>query len=136
MKELHKARQEVVDIRTEVRQAQCIEMLASSAFTATCQAVNASIDRFEQAGAYRLLHMHLVHQSLHHVGDNDHTADVHDLLHCQLQASGRPSSPSVDDPQLPSNLNNLLAWFDDAPVRNHHAEPFIQDGGNDDGYYK
>ena len=136
MKELHEARQEVVDARMEVRQAQHIEMLVSSAFMAARQAVNASIDWFEQARAYRLLHMHLMHQSLRHVGDNDRMADVHGLLHCQLQAGGRPSSPSVDNPQLPSDLDNLLAQFDDTPVHDHHAKPFIQDGGDDDGYYE
>ena len=86
--ELLKARQEVVDARTEVRHAQQVEMLATSALAAACQAIDASADRFEQAGAYGALHPHLFRQSFRHVGDDQTTLDVRDLLHCQLQASG------------------------------------------------
>ena len=50
--ELLKAWQEVVDARTEVRHTQQVEMLASSALAAARQAVDASIECFEQAGAY------------------------------------------------------------------------------------
>ena len=82
MKELQEARQEVINACTKVRQAQRIEMLASSALVAARQAVDTSIECFKQAGAYGLLHTHLVHQSLCHVGDNDNMADNHDLLHC------------------------------------------------------
>ena len=51
-KVLDEARQEVLDACTEVHQAQHIEMLVSSAFTAAHQAIDASIDQFEQVGAY------------------------------------------------------------------------------------
>lgn len=61
--ELLKAQQEVVDAQAEVRHAQQVEMLATSALTAARQAVDASADRFEQAGAYGILHPHLFRQS-------------------------------------------------------------------------
>ena len=76
MKELQEAWQDVVDAYAKVRQAQCVELLASSTFTAARQAVDVSIDRFKQAGAYRLLHTHLMRQSFRHVGDNDPTIDT------------------------------------------------------------
>jgi hypothetical protein len=36
----------------------------------------------------------------------------------------------------PPDLADILARFDDIPVRDMHVEPFIQDGGDDDGYYE
>ena len=111
-------------------------MLASSALVAACQAVNTSVDRFEQAGAYQLLHTHLVCQSLHHVRDDDQMTDVHELLHCQLQASGRPSLPTSDDSEPKHDLDQLLERFDDVPARDLHTEYFTQDGGDDDDYYE
>ena len=86
--ELCEARQEVVDARTEVRHAQQIEMLASSALTTAQQAVDASIERFEQARAYRALYPFLFRQALRHVSDNEAMVDTRDHLHCQLQAGG------------------------------------------------
>ena len=111
-------------------------MLATSALTTAHQAVDASAKRFKQAGAYRSLHMHLTRQSFRHVGDDEAMVDVHNLLHCQLQAGGRPSSPNSDDQRPPCDLGDLLVQFNDAPVHNHHIETFIQDGGDDDKYYK
>ena len=78
--ELQEARQEVVEARTEVRQAQLIEMLATSALTAARQAVDASVDRFEQAGAYRVLHPFLFRQALRHVGDDEAMVDIRDQI--------------------------------------------------------
>ena len=135
--ELLEARQEVVDARNEVRHAQQVEMLASSTLAAARQAMDASIERFEQAGAYRVLHPFLFCQALRHVGDDKAMVDTRDRLHCQLQAGGRPSSPSPsisDSP--PPDLANILARFDDTPMRDMHDEPFVQDGGDDDGYYE
>ena len=74
--ELLEAQQEVVDARTEVRHAQQVEMLASSALTAAQQAVDALIERFEQAGAYHILHPFLFRQALRHVGDDEAMVDV------------------------------------------------------------
>ena len=62
--------------------------------------------------------------------------DVHDHLHCQLQAGGQPSSPSLSSDDSPHDISDILARFDDAPMRDLHEEPFIQDGGDDDEYYK
>ena len=62
--------------------------------------------------------------------------DVRDHLHCQLQAGGRPSSPSIPSDNSHPDIDDILVWFDDAPVRDLHDEPFIQDGGDDDGYYE
>ena len=62
--------------------------------------------------------------------------DVHDHLHCQLQAAGRPSSPESSQTDLPRDIEDLLAQFDDTPMRDAHDEPFIQDGGDDDGYFE
>ena len=112
-------------------------MLASSALTTARQAVDASIERFEQAGAYRTLHPFLFCQTLQHVGDNETMVNTRDRLHCQLQAGGRPSSPDPSDlGSPPPDLTNILARFDDMPMRDMHSEPFIQDRGDDDGYYK
>ena len=63
--ELLGARQEVVDARAEVRHAQQVEMLASSALAAARQAVDAPIKRFEQAGAYCALHLLRLRDFLH-----------------------------------------------------------------------
>ena len=87
-RELLKARQEVVDACAEVHHAQQVKMLAMSALTAARQAVDASAERFEQAGAYRSLYPYLVRQSLRHIGDNNTIIEVHEHLHCQLQAGG------------------------------------------------
>ena len=135
--ELQEAQQEVVDARTEVRHAQQVEMLATSALAAARQAVDASADRFEQAEAYRVLHPFLFRQALRHIGDDEAMVDTRDLLYCQLQAGGRPSSPtpsSRDSP--PPDLTEILAWFDDEPMRDVHSKPFFQDGGDDDEYYE
>ena len=135
--ELQEARQEVVEVRAEVRHAQQVEILATSALTAARQAVDASIEQFEQAGAYRVLHPFLFCQALWHVGDNKELVDVRDHLHCQLQAGGRPSSPTPSSSgSLPPNITDILAWFDDTPMRDVHEEPFFQDGGDDDEYYE
>ena len=135
--ELQEARQEVVEARAKVRHAQQLEMLATSALAATRQAVNASIERFEQAGAYRVLHPFLFRQAIRHVGDDEEMVDARDRLHCQLQAGGRPSSPTPSSSgSSPPDLADILARFNDTPMRDVHAEPFIQDGGDDDGYYE
>jgi hypothetical protein len=135
--ELQEARQEVVDARTSVRHAQQVEILATSALAAARQAVDASIDRFEQAGAYRTLHPFLFRQALRHVGDDDAMVDARDHLYCQLQAGGRPTSPSPSTPAAsPPNIDDILARFDDTPMRDMHDEPFFQDGGDDDEYYE
>ena len=135
--ELQEARKEVVDARTEVRHAQQVEMLATSALAAARQAVNASADRFEQAGAYRTLHPFLFRQALWHVGDDKAMVDTRDHLHCQLQAGGRPSSPTPSSPESPSpDLTEILERFNDTPMRDMHDEPFLQDRGDDDGYYE
>ena len=135
--ELQEAHQEVVEARTEVRHAQRVEMLATSALAAARQAVDASVERFEQAGAYRVLHPFLFRQTLRHVGDDETMVDIRDHLHCQLQAGGRPSSPTSSSANSPPpNLTDILARFDDPPMRDVHEEPFFQDGGDDDGYYE
>ena len=135
--ELQEARQEVVDARTEVRQAQQVELLATSALAIARHAVDASAERFEQAGAYRVLHPFLFRQALRHVGDDKAMVDVRDHLHCQLQAGGRPSSPTPSSSgSPPPDLTDLLARFDDEPMCDVHEKPFIQDGGDDDGYYE
>ena len=87
-RELQEARQEVVDARSTVRHAQQVEVLATSALAAARQAMDASVDRFERAGAYRALHPFLFQQALRHVGDDDAMVDTRDHLHCQLQAGG------------------------------------------------
>jgi hypothetical protein len=111
--------------------------LATSALAAARQAVDASAERFEQAGAYRALHPFLFRQTLRHVGDDEGLVDVRDHLHCQLQAGGRPTSPNPSNSDSsPSALADILARFDDTPMRDVHAEPFLQDGGDDDGYYE
>ena len=134
---LQEARQEVVDARTSVRHAQQVEVLATSALAAAQQAVDESADRFEQAGAYRILHPFLFRQTIRHVGDDTAMVDTRDHLHCQLQAGGRPSSPSSSNAGSPSpDIANILERFDDPPMRDVHNEPFFQDGGDDDGYYK
>jgi hypothetical protein len=134
---LHEARQEVVDARTSVRHAQQVELLAVSALAAARQAVDASVDRFEQAGAYRVLHPFLFRQTLRHVNDDEAMVDVRDHLHCQLQAGGRPSSldPSSAG-SAPPDVADILGRFDDLPMRNEHQEPFFQDGGDEDDYYE
>ena len=112
-------------------------MLATSTLAAARQAVDTSTDRFEQAGAYRVLHPFLFCQALQHVGDDERMVDIRDHLHCQLQAGGRPSSPtpSSSGPSSP-DLADILARFDDTPMCAVHVEPFFQDGGDDDGYYE
>ena len=112
-------------------------MLATSALAAARQAVDASVDRFEQARAYRALHPFLFRQALRHVGDNDAMVDTRDHLHCQLQAGGRPTSPSpTSSDSSSSNVAGILARLDDEPMCDMHDEPFFQDGGDDDEYYK
>ena len=78
----------MVNARTEVRQAQRVKMLATSALAAARQEVDASAARFEQAGTYRTLHPLLFRQSFQHVGDDETMVDIRDHLHCQLQAGG------------------------------------------------
>ena len=135
--ELQEARQEVVEAHNEVRHAQQVEMLATSALAAARQAVDASVERFEQAGAYHVLHPFLFRQTLRHVGDDKAVVDTRDHLHCQLQAGGRPSSPTPSSANSPPpDLTDILARFDDTPMRDVHTEPFFQDGGDDDGYYE
>ena len=134
--ELLEARQEVVDAHTKVHHTQHIETLATSALTTARQAVDASAERFEQAGAYRTLHPFLFHQSFRHVGDDKAMVDVCDHLHCQLQAGGRPLSPDSLNAGSLGDIDNILAWFDDVPMRNLHDEPFVQDGGDDNRYYE
>ena len=135
--ELLEAQQEVVDARAEVRHAQQVEMLASSALAAAQQAVDASIEHFEQAGAYRALHPGLFCQTLRHVADDKAMVDMQDRLHCQLQAGGQSSSPESSNlDSQPPDLADILARFDDTPMRDVLNEPSIQDGGDDDGYYK
>ena len=135
--ELQEARQEVVNARTEVRHVQQVKMLATSALTAARQAVDASAKCFKQAGAYRVLHPFLFHQALWHVGDNEAMVDTQDHLHCQLQVGGRPSSPNVSSlNSSPPDIGDILARFNDTPMRDVHDEPFFQDGGDDDRYYE
>ena len=62
--------------------------------------------------------------------------DVHDHLHCQLQAVGRPSSPDPSNRDSSPDIGDILARFGEVPMRDKHIEPFVQDGGDDDGYYK
>ena len=109
-------------------------MLATSALAAAQQAVDTSADRFEQAGAYSILHPHLFCQSFRHVGDNEATIDMRGLLQCQLQAGGRPLSPEPSSPNPSYDVSDILAWFDKAPAQDVHNKPFFQDGGDDDGY--
>jgi hypothetical protein len=93
--------------------------------------LKASIARFEEGNGYALLHTALMRESLQHVGDNDDTANARELLYFQLQAAGRPQSPPIPDPPL----SNLADRFDCTPFEwQVNAEPFIQDGGDDDGY--
>ena len=132
--ELQEAQQEVVNARTKVRHAQQIEMLATSALAAARQAVDTSAECFEQAVAYWALHMHLTQQSYRHVGDDNTMVDVRDLLRCQLQAGGCPTSPDSNDCKPLGDIDVLLAHFDDTPASDHHVETFIQDRGDDDGY--
>ena len=135
--ELQEARQEVVEARTDIRHTQQVEMLATSALAAARQAVDTSIDRFEQAGAYRALHPFLFRQALRHFGDDEEMVDIRDHLYCQLQAGGRPSSPTPSSSTSPPpDLADVLARFNNTPMRDVHAEPFFQDGGDDDGYYE
>ena len=108
-----------------------------SALAAARQAVDASVEHFEQAGAYHALHPFLFRQTLRHVGDDKAVVDVHDHLHCQLQAGGRPSSSTLSSANSPPpDLTNILARFDDVPMWDEHAEPFFQDCGDDDRYYE
>ena len=110
-------------------------MLATSALAAAHQAVDASVECFEQAGAYRTLHLFLFCQALWHVGNDEAMVNTCDHLHCQLQARGRPSSPDPSSSgSPPPDLTDILAQFDDTPMRDVHDEPFFQDGGDDDGY--
>jgi hypothetical protein len=126
----------VVDARAEVRHTQHIKTLATSALAAAQQAVDTSAARFEQAGAYRILHPFLFRQSFRHVGDDETMVNVHDHLHCQLQVGGRPSSPGSSSTGSPRDIDNILAQFDDSPMCDMHDEPFIQDGGDNDRYCK
>ena len=111
-------------------------MLATGALAAAQYAVDASAERFEQAGAYRALHPFLFCQSFQYVGDNEMMVNVRDRLHCQLQAGGRPSSLNVSDDDSPRDIGDILARFNNAPVHDLHEEPFIQDSGDNDRYYK
>jgi hypothetical protein len=111
-------------------------MLATSALVAARQAVDALAARFKQVGAYCTLHPFLFCQSFWHVGDDDAMIDVRDHLHCQLQAGGRPSSLDPPDNDSPVDIDIILAQFDDSPMHDLHTKPFIQDGGDDDDYYK
>ena len=111
-------------------------MLASSALATARQAVDASTKWFRQVGAYQSLHVHLAQQSLRHVGDDETMVDVCDLLHCQLQAGGRLSSPDSDGQEPLHDIDSLLEHFDDIPTGDCHMKPFIQDGGDDDRYYE
>ena len=61
----------MVEACAEVCHTQRVEMLATSTLAAAQQAVDASVEWFEQAGTYGLLHPHLVRQSLRHIRDND-----------------------------------------------------------------
>ena len=98
--------------------------------------MDASAELFEQAGAYRVLYPFLFRQSFRHVEDDEAMVDVRDHLCCQLQAGGRPSSPSLSNTGSPQDIDDILARFDDTPMRDMHDEPFIQDGGDDDRYYE
>ena len=99
--------------------------------------MDASVERFEQAGAYRALHPLLFRQALRHVGDDNAMVDTCDHLYCQLQAGGRPSSPTPSSQDsAPPDSPGLLTRFDDIPMRDVHSETFIQDEGDDDGYYE
>ena len=62
--------------------------------------------------------------------------DIRNHLHCQLQAGGRPTSPDLLDDDSPHTVDDILARFDNVPMRDVHDEPFIQDGRDDDRYYK
>jgi hypothetical protein len=112
------------------------ETLATSALATARQAVDASAEQFEQAGAYQTLHPFLFRQSFRHVGDDETMVDVRDHLHCQLQVGGRPSSLDPSDTSSPHDLANILARFDNSPMRDMHDKPFIQDRGDNDGYYE
>ena len=98
--------------------------------------MDASAERFEQAGAYHALHPFLFRQSFRHVGDDEAMVDVRDHLHCQLQAAGRPSSPDLSRAGSPCDVEDILARFNNTPMRDAHNETFIQDGGDDDGYFE
>lgn len=100
-------------------------MLASSVLAAVCQAVDASTERFEQVEAYQLLHPHLVWQSLHHVGDDNIIKDDRESLHCQLQAGGQPSSPTLSTQGSLCHLDALLAHFNITPMEDRHIEQFL-----------
>jgi hypothetical protein len=98
--------------------------------------VDTSAKRFEQAGAYRVLHPFLFRQSFRHVGDDKTMVNICDHLHCQPQAGGRPSSPNIPSDESSPDISDILARFNDTPMRDTHVEPFTQDGGDDDGYYE
>ena len=106
----------------------------TSTLVAARQAVDASAQRFKQARAYQAIHPHLFQQSLRHVGDDNMMVDTCNLLHCQLQAGGQPSSPETASQESPHALNTLLARFDNTPICDLHDKLFFQDGGDDDGY--
>ena len=124
----------MVDARTAVRHAQQVEMLATSVLVAAQQVIDASVACFEQVGAYGVLHPHLFHQSFCHIRDDDAMVDTRDLLHCQLQAGGRPSSPDIAGHTSPLDLDELMARFNDVSASDSHSKPFFQDRGDDDGY--
>ena len=110
-------------------------MLATSTLAAARQAVDASVDRFKQAGAYRTLHPFLFRQALWHVSNDAAMVDAREHLYCQLQAGGRPSLPNPSSSgSSPPDLTDILARFDDTPMRDVHDKPFFQDGGDDDRY--
>ena len=98
--------------------------------------MDASAEWFEQAGAYQTLHPFLFRQSFWHVGDDETMVDICDHLHCQLQAAGRPSSPDPPSRDSSPDISDILARFNDTPVHDMHTKPFVQDGGDDDGYYE
>jgi hypothetical protein len=92
--------------------------------------LDASVTRFEEGDRYSLLHTALMRESLQHVGNDNDTANARELLYFQLQATGRPQSPPILDPPL----SNLADRFDCTPFEwRVDTEPFIQDGGDDDG---
>ena len=129
--ELLDARQEVVDSQAAIRHAQQVKLLTTNAFNAIWGDINTSISQLEQFNAHCLLHTNLMHQTVRHISNNDPITNVRELLYFQLQAGGCPSSPEL--PKCP--LTDLASHFDCTPFQWQVNEPFIQDGGDNDGYY-
>ena len=44
--------------------------------------------------------------------------------------------PDHSDTGSPHDIDDLLARFDDHPMRDEHVELFLQDRGDDDDYYE